>query len=121
SAAVDRRREPLIPDVEAIRLELAAEPGCGSPGTGAAGSPIRVLGGEVRGERRCRGAVERWRQVGRLERGRPSAAEREQEERQADEEPRAAVEARVDRTLERPGPRPSALGCGRGGRHGYPV
>ena len=53
----------------------------------------------------------------RRERRRLRDDEREEKDRQRDEEPGAAVEASVDRALERARPRPSALGCRRGGRH----
>src|SRR5215831_20641738 len=53
-----------------------------------------------------------------MKRRRSGDAEREQQQRQSDEKPRTAVEACVDRAFERARPRPSALGCGRGGRHG---
>ena len=117
AAAVDRRREALAADVEAIGLQRAAEPRRGSSGAHRAGPPVRIVGGEVGGERRGNWPVECRRQVRRLQGGGTCHAEREEQKRQPDEEPGAAVEARVDGTLERPRPRPAALGRGRGGRH----
>ncbi len=117
AAAADRCRERIGVHVEAVRLELAPEPGCGSSGVQRAGPPVGIVGGEVLGDGRRLRRVEGRRQVGRIQRRRAGDAEREQQERQPDQEPGAAVEARVDGTLERPRPRPSALWCGRGGRH----
>ena len=118
AAAVDRGGERLAPDVEAVRLQLVAKPGRGASGIRRAGSPVRIVGGEVVGDVRGRLRVEGGRQAGQTQRRRAGDAERKQQERQSDEQPGAAVEARVDGTLERSRPRPSALGCGRGGRHG---
>ena len=117
AAAADRCRERIGVHVEAVRRELAPEPGCGSSGAQRAGPPVGIVGGEVVGDGRRLRRVEGRRQVGWVQRRRAGDAERQQQERQPDQEPGAAVEARVDGTLERPRPRPSALWCGRGGRH----
>ena len=118
AATVDRGGERLALDVEAVGLQLVAKPGRCASGLRRAGPPVRIVGGEVVGDVRGRLRVERRRQAGQMQRRRAGDAEREQQQRQSDEQPGAAVEARVDGTLERSRPRPSALGCGRGGRHG---
>ena len=76
--AVDRGHEPLAADVEAVRLELPAEPGGGTLGARRAGCPIRIARGEIRCERGGSRRVEGRRQVRRLERRRLGNTEREQ-------------------------------------------
>ncbi len=103
-------RKAVAVDGEAVGGQLTTEPGGRARRAGRPGRSARITEREVVGDLGRSGAIERGRQVRRLE-GRGSGdAEREQEEREADEQPCAAVETSVDRTLERSWPWPAPLG-----------
>jgi hypothetical protein len=109
--AGDRGREGVPPDPVAVRRHVLHEPPRRAERPGCARPPDRPLRGEIRCEQAGLDGIEGMRDRGRRQRRGPGHAEREDEQRQPDREPRAAVEAAVDRPSE--GPRPRARG-GRG-------
>src|SRR4029077_7974305 len=68
AVAVDRRREPVGPDVEAIWSKFLPEPRLRPLGAGRAGPSVGIAGGKIGGQRGRRRPVERGWQGRRLER-----------------------------------------------------
>ena len=107
SQARDLRRERLALDVEAVALELALDP------VGCVLLPLRARravweGRQLRRELEgCRLVEERLR-AGWRERVGPADAERSHEHGNGDDEPGGAIDARRDRPLQGPAPRPTA-------------
>ena len=106
AVAGNRGREPLLLDGVAVGRELAREPARRRGRCRAPRHAARIAERELGGERARIDPVEGGRQVRRLERGRPGHAEGEDEQREPDEKPRAAVEAAVDGPVEGAGSRP---------------
>ena len=110
AASGDLCAEALGPNVEAVRPQLLAEPvrRAGAPRSRASDRDVRGTSSS-RALRRC--AVELGQERAR-QRRRSRDAEGGDEQRQADEQPRPAVEPPVDRSLERAGTRPDAARSG---------
>ena len=111
--------ERLDPRLQAVRRKLVVQPrGC-LDRAHRAGESVRVADAQVVGQRRRRRRVERRRKLRRGQRLWSRDAERQDEERQADDQPRAAIEPAVDGPLERAGSRPAPLWTGRNGGHAW--
>jgi hypothetical protein len=102
--------------LEAERAQLCGDPLFGEERAARTGPAVGEAVGEV--PRRCQRlpAVERRRELRSLERVGVSDGERRDQERQRDDEPGPAVEAGVDRPLERATAPPPTGGWGSRGR-----
>ncbi len=101
AAARDLRRELVHAWVEAVQLELISDPGGRAQAAGRSGRTIGILGRQVAGELLRDRDVEGRRQRRRRQRLWARDAEGGKEERQRDEEPGSAHEARVHGPLDR--------------------
>jgi hypothetical protein len=111
--------ERLRPHAESVRAQLVAKPvGC-LQRPDRARVPVRVIRRQVSRQRDCVSRVERRRERRRRQLLGAGDAERGDEQRQAEQKPRAPVETAVDGPLERPRPRPSPL-CWGGRDGGHP-
>src|SRR6185437_5451797 len=109
-------RERVRRRAEAVRRELVREPARRAERARRAGRSVGVEVGQLARRAQGGGAVEGRRQRGRRQGGGAGDREGCDQERQADEEPRAPVEPPTDGALERAAPRPPANGWGRGRR-----
>ena len=110
----DHGRKRLFARLQDVRPELLDEPiHRGNRAGKAVGARIHEVSREVAGVRSAEGR----RDLRRRQRRRADDAERGDQQRQSDEQPRPAIEPAVDRPLQRPGARPASLWAGRNRGH----